>query len=352
MCCLVFFLVSLYVASAVPTTPNFKDIYVGRCLDIQQLEPTIKTNSTCEELFDFFADAYRAKQYPVLADFDAYLAAASHEIPLNKALFWTGTSSVSYGANNTGKAHDIVHDFSDSRERYWTLEDTLWGGIVNGMTWCGKDRDAPIPAGEDPFDYEGNCGSTIEFWFAASEQMAKSARGSVKFLAMATTDADVYRTDAIGNVDPAKGIYPSIFAVHELPNINVDVVTDFSVLLLLNEGRPKERCGSGSLNNLREAVMDKFGARFTYKCTNNPDDVLHLYCVGLSQYTEGSAAAQCQFLLPYISSFGDQGASWSDMAVISGGASVASFMIGLVFALLLIKFCRRPLATPLSEHLV
>lgn len=38
------------------------------------------------------------------------------------------------------KTKDIVHDYTKKNEAcFVTLEDTLLGSVVNGLTWCGKE---------------------------------------------------------------------------------------------------------------------------------------------------------------------------------------------------------------------
>lgn len=38
------------------------------------------------------------------------------------------------------KTKKIVHDFTEKRDCFLTLEDTLVGFIMNGLTWCGKEE--------------------------------------------------------------------------------------------------------------------------------------------------------------------------------------------------------------------
>lgn len=38
----------------------------------------------------------------------------------------------------------IAHEYANIGKRYVTLEDTLLGYVVNGMTWCGQKEDPGI----------------------------------------------------------------------------------------------------------------------------------------------------------------------------------------------------------------
>lgn len=37
------------------------------------------------------------------------------------------------------KTKDVVHDFTEKRDCFLTLEDTLLGSVLDGLTWCGKE---------------------------------------------------------------------------------------------------------------------------------------------------------------------------------------------------------------------
>lgn len=37
------------------------------------------------------------------------------------------------------KTKDLVHDFTEKKDCFLTLEDTLLGSVVNDLTWCGKE---------------------------------------------------------------------------------------------------------------------------------------------------------------------------------------------------------------------
>lgn len=37
------------------------------------------------------------------------------------------------------KTKDLVHDFTEKKDCFLTLEDTLLGSVVDGLTWCGKE---------------------------------------------------------------------------------------------------------------------------------------------------------------------------------------------------------------------
>jgi hypothetical protein len=66
-------------------------------------------------------------------------------------MFWSGTNV-------------IAHTYSAAGSSYITLEDTLAGGMANGLMWCGKEN------GTEDFDYVScpyDC--NLAFWNLASQ---------------------------------------------------------------------------------------------------------------------------------------------------------------------------------------
>lgn len=48
------------------------------------------------------------------------------------------------------KTKDVVHDFTEKRDCFATLEDTLLGSVADGLTWCGKEGSSgKSPQGSD-----------------------------------------------------------------------------------------------------------------------------------------------------------------------------------------------------------
>jgi len=203
-------------ATSSGTTPNFEKIFVGRCWDRTETQPyyqsLAKQNITfnCTYIYEQFASAYYMKDPLSITNtsFQGYLQAAWHPIPPNQSVFWTGSS---YVVANPGQptpiTRDVVHQWSDNGYRYWTLEDSLWGYILNGLSWCGSFNQTGNPV--DIWNYTacpayGLNGSTSFFWNSASAQFAQSASGNAQFLGYASQNINAMCAASAATFAPAQ----------------------------------------------------------------------------------------------------------------------------------------------------
>ncbi|TKS87551.1 ADP-ribosyl cyclase/cyclic ADP-ribose hydrolase 1 [Collichthys lucidus] len=88
----------------------------------------LKGGYDCQKLWRAFEQAYVGRdpcQVPMEA-YDPFIAEAHFKPACNRMLFWS-------------KTKDVVHDFTNKRDCFVTLEDTLLGSVVDGLTWCGKE---------------------------------------------------------------------------------------------------------------------------------------------------------------------------------------------------------------------
>lgn len=247
------------VFSSPGSTLNIKNIFIGRCFEYEELtkgtliEP-VKVN--CTHLWTLFSRAwtYKDPQSIVLSDYETFLEAAKQtNLPEDKILLWSGT----YG---------IAHEYSNQRKRYVTLEDSLIGYLMNGLTWCGM-----VCTECDGINYE-QCPDGPDlpreahqaFWGGASRTFAKSSSGVVRLILTGTNkDRPAYNSE-------------SFFGQFELPSFDTEVKLQVILVNFLDK-IPLEHCDTGSLVKLREDVETR---GLSYSCTENPLDILHLMCVG------------------------------------------------------------------------
>jgi len=241
--------------------------------------------------------------------FNAYFAPADLFIGLS--LFWTGSDRLQHNPpvddNGTVTFYDLdlVHDLSDGGQHMWTLEDTLWGYLVNSLSFCGANLDQQQLTGA-VFNYTfcpayGNNGSNVFFWNAASSFFAQHASGDVHMVARATLrngqPSYIYRTTALGNYYPAAGIFPSIFAVYELPNIDGPSITSFTIWVVPSPDLPQEICGSptSTTNALISDLVKQGISPNVISCQNNPPEIEFARCADSLTSGYSDPGLECQF---------------------------------------------------------
>jgi len=234
---------------------------------------------------------------------------------------------------------DLVHDLSNGGQRFWTLEDTLWGYLVNSLTFCGASLEAQQTGAV--FNYTfcpsyGQNGSNVFFWNAASRFFGQHANGIVHMVARASMrngqPSEIYRTTALGNINPAAGIFPSIFAVWELPNMDATKVTSFIIWVVPSPDIPKEVCGdpASSNNALVNDLVAKGMSPDIITCQNNPPAVEFARCADslTSGYSDPGLACLFDPSNPYVVNRSDLGPP----------GSVAALVIMLCLVVLVVTF--------------
>jgi len=311
---------------------------VGRCLDLVYgyFHPIrdVKDDINCTLIWWSFQQAFMGKNPLTIAtsDFAPYFQAASHPVP--RTMFWTGSDKLAYdpdgGIDDNSTTFydlDLVHELSDGGQHFWTLEDTMWGYLLNGLNFCGADVDQQ---GSTLFNYTycpsfGSPGSVIIFWNAASQFFASLAKGPVWMVARASIRNNqpylIYRTTALGNTNTSAGIFPSIFATYELPNVNAALVTSFNLWVVVNDQVPTEMCGSGSVVPLVNALVTAGIPSPLINCVNNPPVAQFLRCANSLASEAEDPTLACDFdpNNPYIVS--------TQRSALGPGGSVAALVI-------------------------
>lgn len=257
------------------STPKIKEIVLGRCYEYQlnTIGPKAEKWKNCNTIWDAFHKAFAHKNPcdPKSSDYEPFFKATGMQ-ELSKSLFWSGT-------------YKVAHVYSDSGDRYTTLEDTLAGYLVNGLTWCGKKTDLLSSTKSDGIDYDSCpdrsvCDYTTEFWGLASETFARHARGIARVMLNGS------RVDSNGTPTPYRR--DSFFAKYELPNLQVGKVSELMIIVVHTNDPTGTSvgCDTDSIIML-EKDAKKRGLKVT--CYDDPDDVRHILC------TDTPLSSKCLF---------------------------------------------------------
>ncbi|KAF3836295.1 hypothetical protein F7725_028853 [Dissostichus mawsoni] len=118
-------------------TNKLKPTFIARCQEFKGYD--------CEKMWDVFEQAYVGRDpcdVPMEA-YDPFIAAAPLKPACNRVknphhktmMFWS-------------KTKDLVHDFTEKRDCYVTVEDSLLGSVLDGLTWCGKEGSSDVACGD------------------------------------------------------------------------------------------------------------------------------------------------------------------------------------------------------------
>ncbi|XP_022101991.1 ADP-ribosyl cyclase/cyclic ADP-ribose hydrolase 2-like [Acanthaster planci] len=244
------------------STLNLKEIVVGRCWDYQRvigMEPGRPHNPVdCAKAWAVFTDAFAHKD-PCETPPDAFSQFAhmmTVSLPKDGTMFWSGTkdvaltiSSLSHGSN-------------------FSLENTLLGYTVNGLTWCGKEtvngdgiNYDNCPSFDDP-----NCRSSVSsvFWTEASKTFAMQATGSVDVFLNGSDPRGAFREN-------------SFFATVELPNLNTALVNRVNIIVIHNLYGPViDTCGTGTILTLQSRIEDR---GMDWSCDDDPEETKIIQCL-------------------------------------------------------------------------
>ncbi|KAK2182162.1 hypothetical protein NP493_364g01044 [Ridgeia piscesae] len=248
------------VGEGLRTTPNIKQVFIGRCMYYYNVvDPTLRRSVNCATLWDKFSSAFRHRS-PCDVTTDSYASfvrATSSREKRTGVVFWEDT-------------YPFVLTYTDGGRRGLTIADTQLGYMADRLHWCGQVDRPGINFDDCPAECRD---AAVEaYWGAVSIQFAREASGPVRVVLNAS-ECPVFKPN-------------SPFATYELPNILAPRIPHLHVYLLHEPGREStEWCGGPSLSTLERLVTSR---GVTYSCTDNPSDILHLLCV------ESPTAPQCQ----------------------------------------------------------
>lgn len=208
---------------------EFESTFLSRCEKFDQYD--------CKKLWGVFQQAYVNKDpCKVLVEaYDPLIAAAPFKPQCNKMMFWS-------------KTKDVVHGFTAKRKDcFVTLEDTLLGSVLDGLTWCGKEGSKDTFTSGCPGWSECENNPVCSFWRSASAAFADVACGDVTAMLNGSINTPFNST--------------SIFASDEVPRFNASRVKKLNVVMVIQKNNISN-CNHSSLKNLTQA-LDK---GITYGC--------------------------------------------------------------------------------------
>lgn len=242
------------------TTRHIKEIFFGRCYEYQYKNGVLEENEwNCENLWKLFFKAFGFKKPcdVTSADYKELLDNIDERIPRDKALLWSGT-------------RELAHKYSDFlyTKRFTTLEDTLAGYLLNGLTWCGSDQPPGINFNQCPWE----CSIQAPYWSLANQRFAQKLSGIIHIVLNGTrqhyTDKKLY---------PAYMKHRYYLGPYMIPefnkrNISMVVIIVAHTLHL----KPIESCGQKTVQMLADDIKAK---DIPVVCYDDPSVVKHILCV-------------------------------------------------------------------------
>ncbi|KAM6953397.1 uncharacterized protein FYW47_014028 [Aplochiton taeniatus] len=235
------------------TTPNLKDIVIGRCFDyVTLVHPSFRYD--CEEIWSAFEEAVvrRSPCDVKVRDYRRMFGATPQALPCDRLLFWSKTRS-------------LMHIYAAVNPNLWTLENTLVGYVFNDLVWCGQQQTGR------GFDFDtcpewSTCVNhpVYSLWRQASQNFAAGACGNITVLL----------NGSIHNAFNKKSMFGSV----ELDSLNPRMVDHVNINVVTNmEGPFIESCTEGSILDLIKVLK---GRGFQWTCTDNDlNDCLKIWSV-------------------------------------------------------------------------
>ncbi|XP_056289957.1 ADP-ribosyl cyclase/cyclic ADP-ribose hydrolase 1-like [Pseudoliparis swirei] len=227
----------LYVVGVGPKEPALKPTFMERCEAFKGYE--------CEDVWNAFQLGYVGKD-PCGVTHEAYdplMVGVPFRSTCNRLMFWS-------------KTKDVVHNFTKESSCYVTVEETLLGSVLDGLTWCGKEGSNETFTTGCPgwTDCENN--PVRSFWNRVSADFADSACGDVA---------------AMLNGSIATPFHPdSVFASNEVKRFHFPRVKRLQVVLVSQENSATN-CTNASLKNLQKELDPKI----SYECREVTEADLH-----------------------------------------------------------------------------
>ncbi|XP_047424859.1 ADP-ribosyl cyclase/cyclic ADP-ribose hydrolase 1-like isoform X3 [Mugil cephalus] len=194
----------------------------------------------CQNVWSIFEQAYVNKD-PCNVPPEAYhpLIAAAPIIPAcNRMMFWS-------------KTKDVVHDFTNKRDCFITMEDTLLGSVLDGLRWCGEEGSTETFTTDCPGWSDCVNNPVRSFWNSVSAAFAKAACGQVTTMLNGSIDTPY---------SPS-----SVFASIEVKNLNSTTVQKLNVVLVIQKNAVTN-CTNASLENLKKDLGE-----IQYDCKEVPE---------------------------------------------------------------------------------
>ncbi|XP_034998756.2 ADP-ribosyl cyclase/cyclic ADP-ribose hydrolase 1 [Hippoglossus stenolepis] len=216
---------------------RLKGTFISRCELFQGYD--------CEMLWSAFKQAYVGKD-PCKVPWEAYdplIAAAPFKPSCNRMMFWS-------------KTKDVVQDFTEKRGCFLTLEETVLGSVLDGLSWCGKEGSSETFTSGCPGwgDCENN--PVGSFWRRVSAAFADVACGDVTAMLNGSIETPFSPTSIFGGI--------------ELKMFNSSRVKSLSIVLVSQENAVSN-CTNASFKDLQIELDEGI----KYNCTEVTESQLN-----------------------------------------------------------------------------
>ncbi|XP_041669656.1 ADP-ribosyl cyclase/cyclic ADP-ribose hydrolase 1-like [Cheilinus undulatus] len=202
------------------SSETFKTTFMDRCQKFVGYD--------CEKVWAAFEQSYVGKD-PCNVPMEAYdplIAAAPFKPACNRMMFWS-------------KTKDVVHDFTGKKDCFVTLEDTLLGSVLDGLTWCGKEGSSETLTSDCPGWTDCDNNTVRSFWNRVSAAFAEVACGD---------------TTAMLNGSIATPFSPySIFGSIEVKRFSSQKMRSLNIILVTQE-KHVSNCTNQSLKDLQKEL--------------------------------------------------------------------------------------------------
>ncbi|XP_028825915.1 ADP-ribosyl cyclase/cyclic ADP-ribose hydrolase 1-like [Denticeps clupeoides] len=228
-------LVAALLAATIRGATPLRTAVVGRCRE----RTAGASPDYCEDAWNAFAAAFVGKDPCNVPpeSYDRLMEAAFQKRPCNTTLFWSKTKS-------------LAHAFTEKKRCLLTLEDTLLGYMLDGLTWCGQN-------GSNGIFTECPC------WSCCPDNPVRSfwIRASAAFAAGACGDAYAFMNGSISSPFSSE----SIFASTEVKNFNYSALNSLTIVLVTRDSST-DACDGASMKSLQRAL----DPALKYSCRNVP----------------------------------------------------------------------------------
>ncbi|XP_048864795.1 ADP-ribosyl cyclase/cyclic ADP-ribose hydrolase 1-like [Brienomyrus brachyistius] len=212
-----------------------KTTIISRCETYLQNNDPGSSESICNTLWMTFTKAF-VGQDPCAVPPEAYnqLFQAINNYPsCNRTLFWSKTKAIS-------------HKYTQEKKCLETLEDTLLGNVMDGLTWCGKNNSNEIFTSGCPAWTECTMNPVRSFWDRSSGLIAEQTCGAATVMLNGSIPTPFDPNSTFGRIEAKRLKYPLV------SGLTVVLVTQTNVT----------SCENDSLQNLQR-VLDQ---SLTYSC--------------------------------------------------------------------------------------
>ncbi|XP_037550187.1 ADP-ribosyl cyclase/cyclic ADP-ribose hydrolase 1-like [Nematolebias whitei] len=230
-------------------TNELEPIFLSRCKQLKEYD--------CQQAWELFQQAYvnRDPCNVSMEAYDPFITATAIRPQCNRMMFWSKTKYV-------------VHEFTEKKNCFQTLEDTVLGSVLDGLTWCGKEGSFETFSSGCPAWMDCANNPVRSFWNRASAAFADVACGNV--------------TAMLNGSIATPFDSSSIFASIEVKNFKSSKVKNLDIVLITQKNFVTN-CTNQSLQTLKTQLPEGI----IYNCKEVPETQIK-QCSGDSEKACGA----------------------------------------------------------------